>query len=54
MIITYDDPFNLKDPRAYRASMGFLMKEKDNAIIEQFKKLHYDWTYLPEVDALYG
>lgn len=52
MTITYDDPFNLRDPRSFRASLGFLLKDYDAALIEKFKKLHYEWRQLPSVKAL--
>lgn len=54
MIISYDDPFNVKDPRTYRASLGFLLKDYDGELFEKFKKLHYQWRSLPSVDSLYG
>lgn len=54
MTITYDDPFNLKDARSFRASIGFLLKEYDAKVIESFKKLHYEWRSLPEVKSLSG
>lgn len=54
LTITYDDPFNLKDARAYRASLGFLFSEFDKNLFEKFKKLGYQWTSLPESDALCG
>ena len=47
MTITYDDPFNLKDARGFRASIGFLLQDFDSALINQFKKLHYEWKSLP-------
>ena len=54
MNITYDDAFNLKDPRTFRASLGFLLKEYAPALIEKFKKLHYEWKSLPSAVALSG
>ena len=54
MTITYDDVFNLKDPRSFRASLGFLLKDYDAVLIAKFKKLHYDWRSLPEVKSLSG
>ena len=54
MTITYDDPFNLKDPRTYRASLGFLLPNHDAALFEKFKKLHYEWKSLPSVKSLSG
>jgi hypothetical protein len=54
MNITYDDAFNLTDPRTFRASLGFLLKDYDPALIEKFKKLHYEWKSLPSVPALTG
>lgn len=41
MTITYDDPFNLKDARSYRASLGFLMEDYDKTTIEKFEKIGY-------------
>ena len=54
MTITYDDPFNLVDPRTYRASLGFLLPTYDAALFAKFKTLHYDWVSLPSVKTLYG
>ena len=54
MTITYDDPFNLKDPRTFRASLGFLLPTYDAALFDKFKKLHYEWRSLPQVKTLYG
>ena len=54
MTITYDDPFNLTEARAFRASLGFLLKEYDAQLIEKFKKLHYEWKSLPSVASLSG
>lgn len=54
MTITYDDPFNLKDARSFRTSIGFLVKEYDPKLIESFKKLHYEWRMLPQVQSLSG
>ena len=54
MTITYDDPFNLKDPRTFRASLGFLLPKYDAELLAKFKKLHYEWKSLPAVGSLYG
>lgn len=54
MTITYDDPFNLVDPRSYRASLGFILTDFDQNKIDEFKKLHYEWTSLPQAKALHG
>ncbi len=54
MTISYDDPFNVKDARTYRASLGFLLQDYDGALFEKFKKLHYQWRSLPQVDSLSG
>ena len=54
MTITYDDPFNLVDPRTYRASLGFLLPKYDADLFEKFKKLHYTWVSLPSVKTLHG
>jgi hypothetical protein len=54
MTITYDDPFNLKDPRSFRASLGFLLPTYDGELFAKFKKLHYEWKNLPKAGALYG
>jgi len=54
MNISYDDPFNLKDPRSFRASLGFLLPNYDAQLIEKFKKLHYEWRSLPAAKALKG
>jgi len=54
MTIAYDDPFNLLDPRSYRASLGFLLTEYDGQLIEKFKKMHYEWRSLPPVKAITG
>lgn len=54
MTITYDDPFNLKDPRTFRASIGFLLQEYDPALFAKFKQLHYEWKSLPSVPSLSG
>lgn len=43
MTISYDDPFNLKDARGFRASIGFLMKDYDKTLFDKFKALHYEW-----------
>jgi len=54
MTITYDDPFNLVDPRTFRASLGFLLPTYDADLLAKFKKLHYTWKSLPSAGALYG
>ena len=55
LTLTYDDPFNLKDPRAFRASLGFFFAELPEAkLLDEFKKLHYEWRALPQAKALYG
>jgi hypothetical protein len=54
MTITYDDPFNLKDPRTFRASLGFFFTKYDADLFAKFKKLHYTWKELPKAGALYG
>lgn len=54
MTITYDDPFNLKDARSFRASLGFLLPTYDAELFAKFKKLHYEWKSLPKAGALYG
>ncbi len=54
MTISYDDPFNLMDPRSYRASIGFLMKDYDKSLFDKFKALHYEWKSLPQVASLSG
>ena len=54
MNISYDDPFNLKDPRAFRASLGFFIRDFDQKLVDEFKKVHYQWTSLPETPALCG
>jgi hypothetical protein len=54
MTITYDDPFNLKDARSYRASLGFLLPSYDPDLIKKFQKLHYQWKSLPKAKSLYG
>lgn len=54
MTIAYDDPFNLRDPRSYRASLGFLLPHYDSNLVEKFKKLHYQWTSVPQCEALCG
>jgi hypothetical protein len=54
MTITYDDPFNLKDPRTFRASLGFLLPKYDAELFAKFKKIHYEWKSLPAAGALYG
>ena len=51
MTITYDDPFNLKDPRSFRASLGFLLPTYDADLFAKFKKLHYEWKSLPKAGA---
>jgi hypothetical protein len=54
MTITYDDPFNLKDPRTFRASLGFFFTKYDADLFAKFKKLQYTWKELPKAGALYG
>jgi hypothetical protein len=55
MTIIYDDPFNLRDARTFRASIGFLLKDYDKVLFDKFKALHYEWKSLPSgVNTLSG
>ena len=55
MVISYDDAYNVANPNLYRCSYGFLLKEKDEKLLEKFKdKLGFEWTWLPETMCLSG
>ena len=54
LTIVYDDPFNLVDPRFYRASLGFLLESADKNLIDKFGKMGYTWRQLPKSQALSG
>lgn len=55
LTIVYDDPYNLFDPDTFRSSYGFLLKTYDSKLLETFKtKLNFEWTQLPECQALSG
>lgn len=54
MTIAYDDPFNLIDPRTYRASLGFLFENYDKPTFDKFEKLGYQWRKLQPTKSLCG
>jgi hypothetical protein len=39
MTISYDDPYNLIESNAFRASIGFLLKNYDAKVLEHFRDI---------------
>ena len=54
MGIYYDDPYNIKDPESFRASIGILSSFKNDEMINFYTSRGYKIRQLPKVNSIYG
>ena len=50
--VYYDDPKDLVDPNKMRATVGFIVKDKNDTDLKHFQNIGYEVTDLPKVKTV--